>query len=120
MASFAPTDGGFVLQNDAGEFTVYTALFQAGGKVAGPGYVARWAGPDGQLLVDGLEAGFVSANDPEIGGIGIPAWHHFRANGEANIWNRGWEINPLRGAPCGVNASRVLDGPRLDGTATCG
>jgi len=83
MASFAPTDGGFVLQNDAGEFTVYTALFQAGGKVAGPGYVARWAGPDGQLLVDGLEAGFVSANDPEIGGIGIPAWHHFRANGEA-------------------------------------
>ena len=114
MATFSPIGGGYLLGNDAGEFTVYTDLFEQGGRVAGPGYIARWSAPDARPLVDGLEAGFVSANDPEIGGIGIPAWHHFRANGEADIWKRGWEINPLRRAPCGVSASRVVDAPRLD------
>jgi hypothetical protein len=114
VAAFRQIGGGYVLESDAGEFTVYTEVVTDAGKVAGPGYVARWKSPSGQMLVDGLEDGFVSANDPEIGGIGIPAWHHFRANGEADIWRRGWEINPLRKAPAGVAASRVLDGPRID------
>ena len=114
MATFTAVDGGYVLGNDAGEFTVYSRFVEQGGRHAGPGYVARWVAPDGRLLVDGLATGFVSANDPAIGGIGIPAWHHFRANGEADIWRRGWEVNPLRAAPCGVSASRVSDEPWLD------
>src|SRR2546430_2905508 len=114
MAAFSVTADGYRLQNDSGDFIVYTDVVEAGGRVAGPGYVARWTAPDGRVLVDGLEAGFVSANDPEIGGIGIPAWHHFRANGEADIWRSGWEINPLRRAPCGVSAARVVDEPRND------
>jgi hypothetical protein len=115
MAAFSAVDGGFVLRNDAGEFTVFSQFFESGGRRTGPGYVSRWVAPDGRVLVDGLKTGFVSANDPAVGGIGIPAWHHFRANGEASIWNRGWEINPLRLAPVGVSGSRVVDGPRLDG-----
>jgi hypothetical protein len=85
MAGFANTDGGYLLQNDAGEFTVYDDLFETGGGVAGPGYIARWTTPNGDVLVDGLEAAWVSANDPQIGGIAIPAWHHYRANGETDI-----------------------------------
>ncbi len=114
MPSFSAVDGGYVLSGDAGEFTVYSDFFDHDGLQAGPGYVARWIAPGGAALVDGLAAGFISANDPAIGGIGIPAWHHFRANGEEDIWNRGWEVNPRRPAPCGVSASRVLDGPRVD------
>src|SRR5437660_1396431 len=79
MAAFSRTADGYRLQNDAGDFVVYTDVVQENGRVAGPGYVAQWTAPDGNVLVDGLEAGFVSANDPEIGGIGIPAWHHFHA-----------------------------------------
>jgi hypothetical protein len=114
MPVFVAFDGGCVLQNDAGEFTVYSGLFQQNGRQAGPGYVARWVDPAGTTLVDGLTASFVSANDPSISGISIPAWHHYRANGEADIWRRGWEVNPLRTSPCGVTASRVPDGPRVD------
>jgi hypothetical protein len=114
MAAFSVFDGGYVLENEMGEFTVYSEFFDDGGRRAGPGYVARWVAPDGRVLVDGLKTDFVSANDPAVGGIGVPAWHHFRANGEADIWNRGWEINPLRRSPCGVSGSRVLDEPRLD------
>jgi len=115
MVEFADTIGGYVLRNDIGEFTVYDDLFESGSSVAGPGYIAHWTAPDGAVIVDGLRAAWVSANDPRIGGIAIPAWHHYRANGESDIWNRGWEINPLRRPPAGFNAVRVLDGPRLDG-----
>ena len=55
QASVAPIGGGYLLGNDAGEFTVYTDLFEQGGRVAGPGYIARWSAPDARLLVDGLE-----------------------------------------------------------------
>jgi hypothetical protein len=114
VPAFRAIEGGYVLGNDAGEFTIFSQFVEQGGLQAGPGYVARWVAPDGRVLVEGLAAGFISANDPAIGGIGIPAWHHFRANGEEWIWNRGWEINARRQGVCGVSASRVPDGPRLD------
>ena len=115
MASFTQPDADtVVLESEAGEFTILTTVQQAGQQRAGPGYVARWTSPKGDRIVDGLTTGFVSANDPAIGGLAVPAWHHFRANGEADIWRRGWEINPLRPAPAGVSAARVLDGPRVD------
>jgi hypothetical protein len=119
MPSVAATEGGFLFRNDAGEFAVYSTFAHAdGGRRAGPGYVARWTAPDGVVLADGFVADQglhrVSANDPALGGIAIPAWHHYRANGEPNIWNRGWELNAHNPLPCGVRASRVVDPPRID------
>jgi hypothetical protein len=60
------------------------------------GHVRLWRDPTGRILADNRHPGFVSANDPAFGGIGAVAWHHYRANGEPDIWRRGWEINPLQ------------------------
>jgi hypothetical protein len=72
MAVVSRAAGGYRFQNDSGDFVVYTDVLEEGGRVAGPGYVASWTAPDGRVLVDGLEAGFVSANDPGSAGSAPP------------------------------------------------
>jgi hypothetical protein len=93
------TASGYAFLNDVGLFSMDTAT----------GFVSSWRA--GDTLLARRAPGFVSANDPACGGLLVPAWHHFRANGEPNIWNRGWEINPLRAGKFGAENGRCVMEP---------
>lgn len=102
--------------NDDGTWTIWKAVTGDGlGRVVGPGYIGRATMRNGQRLCEGFVAPTVSVNDPRWQGIGGFACHHFRANGEPDIWNRGWEMKAHGQAnladPFGIISSTTVVAP---------
>jgi len=96
-ASFQDLGDRVVFSNGDGTFAVWKQTTAGpGGTQVGPGYIGRATMRDGTRVCEGFVPASLSANDPRWGGIGGVGWHHFRANGEPDIWNRGWDFVPHR------------------------
>jgi hypothetical protein len=102
-ASYKVIPNGYEFANASGYFTVYSDT----------GFVSKWVAPNGRVLSK-RATDFLSANDPACGGLFLPAWHHYRDNGESDIWRKGWEINSLRRLPCGVAEGHCAQVPTVD------
>lgn len=103
MVTCSPFSGGYLLSNGAGIFHVE----QSGG------FVSSWK-RDEKYLSLVTTTKFESGNDPKCGALFLPAWHHYRDIPEDDIWNRGWELNPLRAGMYGVSRSRTFQKPKTD------
>jgi hypothetical protein len=100
--TYSQIAGGYEFSNTLGKFVVYSDT----------GFVSKWT--TGGKVISQRTPGFTSANDPACGGLFLPAWHHYRDNGETDIWRKGWEVNPLRKSPCGVKTGRCIQTPQYD------
>lgn len=123
---FADYGDRYAFANDDGSHIVWKQITSDGmGGIVGPGYIGRiiFRAADGTISgkrpCDGFAGVGVTVNDPNIQGVGIAGWHHYRAiPGEPNIWNKGWDmggnrpINPTD--PFGVSGCDVTVAPYYD------
>jgi len=114
--SFTEYSNRFVFTNSDGNWTVYKnyATF-TGGKFVGPGYIAKFVRPDGKVIVDDTVNTIYNINDPKTGGLGCFGWQHARANGEAEVYNRTWDITGrlVSSGGNGIVSSNVKVAPYL-------
>jgi hypothetical protein len=87
-----------VFTNSDGAWTIYKQFtgFNNGLTYCGPGYIAKMVRPNGKVIVDDTVYNIWNINDPRTGGLGCIGWQHARSNGEAEIYNRTWDVTGRR------------------------
>lgn len=93
--SFTETTEQIVVYNDDGIHYI-KKLHDAG---IGVGYIHRVVRPNGIVLVDDPADGAKVLNDPRYGGLFGFGFHAARRNGEADVWNRTWDVTCRQYAP---------------------
>lgn len=115
----------YAFANDDGSHIVWKQVTGDGmGGRVGPGYIGRviFRATDGTVSgkrpCDGFVAIGTTVNDPNIQGVGIAGWHHYRQIPGATIWNKGWDMGgnrlPNPADPFGVSGCDVAVAPYYD------
>lgn len=109
----------YVFGNDDGTWTVWKAVTTfSDGTVVGPGYIGKAIFRNDGKVVCGFPTPSTTLNDPNIQGIGIAGWHHYRnIPGVTNIWDKGWDFGGHKAAgsdPFGVSGCEIVTPPYFD------
>jgi hypothetical protein len=114
MPSFVDHGDRIEFVNDDGSWWVWKNHTSfAGGKNVGPGYVGRMVRADGKVIVDDTVNVSHIINEPRAGGLGCFGIHAARANGEADVYNRTWDVTGRRNDTLGIKSSSVIVPPYL-------